>query len=103
MREKLLKKLAAWHSQYPWRMLLTAVIITVILGGLAGRLTLTMRTSDLLPEGDPHVVNFNKILDEFSTATSLVVVVQGEESRIKKFADELAPRILELRDSENTK
>jgi hypothetical protein len=30
-----------------------------------------------------------------------VVVVQGDEKRIKSFADELAPRILELKDSES--
>jgi len=99
MREKILKKLAYWHASYPWRMLLIVVLVTLILGGLAGQLTMTMRTSDLLPERDPKVVQFNKIIDEFTTATNLVLVVQGEENRIKEFANALAPQILEAIDT----
>jgi len=90
--------MAHWHAAYPWRMTVIAVLITVILGGFASQLTITMRTQDLLPEGNPQVDQFNRIVDEFSTATSIIVVVQGEESRIKFFADDLAPRILELMD-----
>jgi predicted RND superfamily exporter protein len=101
MREKLLQNLANWHAFHPWRMFGIALLITLVMFGLAGQLSLTMRTSDLLPEGDPKVVQFNKIVDEFATATSLVVVVQGEENRIKKFADDLAPRILTLKDTSN--
>jgi len=99
MREKILKKLAGWQTAHPWRMLILVAAVTIIMAGFAGQLTVTMRTSDLLPEKDPRVVNFNKILEEFSTATSLVVVVQGKEQRIKEFADTLAPEILELKDS----
>jgi predicted RND superfamily exporter protein len=80
-------------------MLIIVLFITVIMVFLAQRLTLTMRTSDLLPEGDPRVIQFNKIIEEFATATNLVIVVQGEEEQIKAFADELAPKILTLRDS----
>jgi hypothetical protein len=99
MREKILKTLANWHATYPWRMLVVVLLLTLMFAGFAGQLTVTMRTSDLMPANDPKVVEYNKILDEFVTATNLVVVVQGDEKRIKSFADELAPRILELKDS----
>jgi predicted RND superfamily exporter protein len=99
MREKILKKLANWHASYPWRMALVVLLLTVIFAVFAGQLSITMRTSDLLPERDPKVVQFNKIIDEFTTATSLIVVVQGEEKRIKEFADQLAPQIIETRDT----
>ncbi len=99
MREKVLKRLAFWHATYPWRMLVVVLFLTVVFAGLANKLTVTMQTSDLMPANDPRVVEYNKILDEFVTATNLVVVVQGDEKRIKSFADELAPRILELKDS----
>ena len=79
MREKILIKLAGWHASHPWRMLLVVTAITIILGGFASQLSVTMRTSDLLPEGDPKVEQFNTIIDEFQTATNLVVVVEGEE------------------------
>jgi predicted RND superfamily exporter protein len=94
MREKMLQKLAHWHAYHPWRMLQVVLLLTIIFGFFAGQLKLTMRWSDLLPSGDKRTIQFNKIIDEFTAATSLVVVVQGEESRIKKFAEDLAPRIL---------
>lgn len=103
MREKILKKLAGWHTSKPRRMLFVVLIVTIVLAGLAGQLTVTTRTSDLLPEKDPKVVQFNKILEEFLTATNLVVVIQGDEQRIKAYADTIAPRILELRDSSRNK
>jgi predicted RND superfamily exporter protein len=95
MREFLLKKLAHWHSCYPGRMLLIVLFLTVVFGYFAGQLKVTMRWSDLLPSKDRRTIEFNKIIDEFVSATSLVVVLQGEEARIKRFADGLAPRILE--------
>ena len=48
----------------------------------------------MLPSGDPRTLQFNKIINEFVSATSIIVVVQGEEKRIKQFADELAPWLL---------
>jgi predicted RND superfamily exporter protein len=96
MRTFLLKKIAHWHSSYPGRMLLIALLLTVVFGFFAGHLRVTMRWSDLLPSKDRRTIEFNKIIDEFVSATSLVVVVQGEEDRIKKFADVLAPRILDV-------
>ena len=90
----MLQKLAHWHAYHPWRMLLVVLLLTIIFGFFAGQLKLTMRWSDLLPSGDKRTIQFNKIIDEFTAATSLVVVVQGEESRIKEFAEDLAPRIL---------
>lgn len=99
MRDVILKKLADWHAFHPWRMLLVVMLLMVVFGTFAGHLKVTMRWSDLLPSGDRRTIQFNKIIDEFVSATSLVVVVQGEERRIKEFADELAPRILTAADS----
>ena len=99
MREKILKKLADMHTAHPWRMLLIIILLTVIFIALAGQVTIKMRWSDLLPSGDRRSEEFNKIIEEFTTSTSLVVVVQGEEKRIKEFADRLTPRILELTDT----
>lgn len=99
MRDKLLKKLAYLHAMHPWRMLAVVVLMTIILGAFAGKISITMDTKDLLPEGDPKVDMFNQLVDEFSSVTSIIVVAQGEEERIKTFADDLAPRMLELIDT----
>ncbi|MBD3414657.1 MAG: MMPL family transporter [Candidatus Aminicenantes bacterium] len=103
MREKLLLKLAEWHSSHPWRMVVIVVLLTLVFGWFAEHLSVTMRWADLLPSGDKRTIQFNKVIDEFSSATSLVVVVQGEETRIKEFADQLAPQILELVDTSDNK
>ena len=99
MREKILKRLATLHAQHPWRMLIFVSLLTILFMLFAGQLSTTMRVSDLMPEKHPRVVAFNQVIDEFATATNLTVVVQGEEHRIKSFADALAPRILSLVDS----
>jgi len=99
MRERLLRDLARWHADHPWRMLAVVGVLTMIFAGLSTQLTQTMRWSDLLPSGDKRTVQFNKIIEEFVSATSIIVVVQGEEERIKQFADELAPRLLAAMDT----
>jgi len=99
MRDKVLKTLAYWHAHHPWRMILVVLLLTLIFAFFAEQLKVTMRWSDLLPTGDKRTVQFNKIIDEFTSATSLVVVAQGEESHIKKFAEDLAPRILNAVDT----
>ena len=94
MRDRLLKKLAEYHASHPGRMLILVILLTAILGMLSTRLSVTMRWSDLLPANDRRTLQYNKIIDEFVSATSIIVVVQGEEGRIKAFADALAPRLL---------
>ena len=96
MRDRLLSTLARSHSNHPWRMLLFVLILTVLFAVAAMQLQVTMRWSDLLPQDDPRTIQFNKIVDEFKTSTSLTIVVQGDEQRIKRFADELAPQITEV-------
>ena len=96
MRDKMLKKLANIQTSHPWRVLVVVIILTVIFIGFAEHIEITMRWSDLLPTGDKRTEQFNKVIDDFTSATSLIVVAQGEEAQIKEFADVLAPRILEL-------
>ena len=100
MREKMLKKLAALQATHPWRVMAVVIFLTIIFIGFAEHLEITMRWSDLLPSGDKRTEQFNKVIDEFTSATSLVVVAQGEEPQIKAFADRLAPKIMELIDRE---
>ncbi len=99
MREKLLSRLADVHAEHPWRMITFVLVMTVIFMAFSSQLDITMRWSDLLPEKDIRTLQFNKILDEFSTATSLVIMVQGDEKKIKSFAESVSPKILALVDS----
>jgi predicted RND superfamily exporter protein len=93
MRERILKNLAKLHADHPWRMLAIVAVMTVIFMALASQLKVTMRWSDLLPSKDRRTISFNKIINEFVSATSIVVVVQGEEERIKAYAEDVVPKI----------
>ena len=94
MREKLLLKLAGLHAHHPWRMITAVTFLSLIFGFFATKLTITMRWSDLLPEKDDRTVEYNKIIREFKSASNIIVLIQGEENRIKSFADTLAPKLL---------
>ncbi|MBN2012495.1 MMPL family transporter [candidate division KSB1 bacterium] len=99
MRDNWLRGLANYHVKHPWTMLTIVILITLLMGVLSEHLKITLRWSDLLPEKDPRTIEFNKIMNEFVSATSIVVVVQGDESQIKQFADELAPKLVTLVDT----
>jgi predicted RND superfamily exporter protein len=102
MREKLLKKWGRFSMTHPWRVLiglfLVAVICLVSVAYLSAtkRFTMEMSWSDMLPANDTMAEEFDRILKEFRSASNTIVVVQGKEKQIKKFADEIAPKIEKL-------
>jgi len=94
MREKILRKLAQLQTNYPWKMLILIIAITIVCIILASGIQITPKWSDMLPKGDKRTAEFDRILDEFVSASSIVIVVQGEEEKIKAFADTIAPKLL---------
>ena len=70
MRERWLNALAAVHTKYPFRMLGLVLVLTVVFGILASQLQYTMRWSDMLPSGDPRTLEYNKIIEEFVSASN---------------------------------
>jgi len=70
-----------------------AVIITAIAAGLMQQLKIEMHFKNLMPQEHPMVQEFNQIVDDFSTATLIIVAARGKEIELKQFADELAPKI----------
>lgn len=55
MSQKLLAKLGQLAAERTGWMLLGIVVITLILGLLAGRLEMSMNLTDILPANDPMV------------------------------------------------
>ncbi|MCF7807084.1 MAG: MMPL family transporter [Candidatus Marinimicrobia bacterium] len=94
MREKLFRKLADLAVNKTKMMLWIILGVTLVTGALTSRMSLTPKWSDMLPEGHRMTVEFDRILKEFQSASSIIVVVQGEEADIKAFADDLAPKVL---------
>jgi len=97
MREKILLTLARFQAKHPWRVMAIFALFTVIFIYFASNLKTTMRWSDLLPKDDPRTVEFDNIIKDFSSASNMVVVIQGKEDEIKKFADEIDPIISQVK------
>lgn len=95
MREQLIKKLADLAVNKTRLMRWIILVVTIITMLLSGLMSMTPKWSDMLPEGDKRTIEFDRILEEFQSASSIIVVAQGEEADIKAFADDLAPRVLE--------
>jgi len=93
MRDKILKALAKLHALHPWKMVTLVVIITIILGAFATQLEQSMRWTDLLPAKSEKTTQYNKVINEFITATNIIIVVEGEEEKIKAFAEAVVPQI----------
>ena len=93
MREKILKSLAKLHAQHPWKMIIGVLIITMIMGAFASQLKQSMRWTDLLPTKNEKTIQYNKVINEFVTATNIIVVGEGEEEKIKAFAEAVVPQI----------
>ncbi len=98
MRHKLLTKLADFISSKPWWSGLLLLIATVVLGGMAAQLTFTTSITNLMPDEDPMVQEFNKVMDEYAGAASMLVVAEGDEKSLTKFAENVAPQIAVLKE-----
>ncbi len=94
MRERLIKKLADLAVNKTRLMRWIIYTVTIITLGLSSFMSMTPKWSDMLPEGDKRTIEFDRILEEFQSASSIIVVAQGDEADIKAFADDLAPRVL---------
>ena len=96
MRQRIFTFIARMTYRHSGIIVLVALIATALAAGVATRLQLTTRFSDLMPQGNPMVVEFNKIVEEYSTASNIIIVVQGEPDQMKPFADRLAASVEQL-------
>ncbi len=95
MRQRLIEKLADLAVNKTRTMLWIVAGVTLVTMILSGGMSMTPKWSDMLPEGDKRTIEFDRILEEFQSASSIIVVAQGAETDIKAFADDLAPRVLD--------
>lgn len=97
-RHRLYTKLADLAVRRPWTMLGVALVATLIAAAFASRLELKMQFKNMMPQSHPTVKEYDRIVNQYSSASSLIVVVRGKEDEIKSFADELAPRLRAMKD-----
>jgi len=93
MREKLLARIAQFAASRPGLMLGVALAITALAAGLASQLELNTHAKNLMPQNHPMVEEYDQIIDDYSTASMIIIAARGDEAELKQFADELVPRI----------
>ena len=93
MRVKVLEFLAGQPVRRTWSTLAVLLGISAVAVALASNLKLSMQISNLLPEEMPMVAEFNRIVEEFSTASNIIIVAEGEEEALRNFADSIEPRL----------
>ncbi len=96
MKQKLLRRWGRFAARHPWWIIGALMVLTVICAGLASNLKLNMRYADMLPSDDEKAQEFDRILTEFKTASTTIIVLQGEEGAMKAFAERIVPQIRAL-------
>src|SRR5512145_2747953 len=83
--------------RHPVRLLLVAALTLVPAGFLASRLELRTGFGELLPDDKPSVVELRKLGERLRTASTLIVVAEADDrGLLKRFVDELTPKIKTL-------
>jgi predicted RND superfamily exporter protein len=98
MKQRILNQWGRFAATHPFWIIIGLTVITIIAAVSATRLKVTTRWSDLLPIHDPMVKEYNDILQEYSSASNTIIVVQGPETKIKQFAEDIVPRVENLKE-----
>ena len=98
MRNKLLADLARFISTRPWWSGLILLVVTLGLGFMAFQLKLSTAMTNLMPQDDPMVQEFDRVMEEFAGAASMLVVAEGDEQALVTFAERVAPQIEAIKD-----
>jgi hopanoid biosynthesis associated RND transporter like protein HpnN len=97
MRKKILLKIADLAAGKPGLLFIIVILITIIAAGISSRLKLTMHFKNLMPQNEPIVQEFNQIIDEYSTASMIIIAARGKEQELKHFADDIVPKIKDMK------
>ena len=88
MRQRIFNMLAKLAEKKPWLMIIAALVLTMITGGLSENIRMETRILDLLPKDDPASVQYYDIIREYSSATQIMIGIEGDDRRkMMDFAD----------------
>ena len=96
MREKIFNSLTEFVTKRTGLAFLVIIIITLITGFLSSQLKINMNMADLLPKDSPMMKEFNYVTENFPGAQPMIIVLQGDEEKLKNFANSLKPKIESL-------
>jgi hypothetical protein len=81
MRQKIFDMLALMTGKHPWLVMLGALVLTVVSLGLSENLRMETRVLDLLPADDPVAVQYNDIINQYSSASQIMVGINGDDRK----------------------
>ena len=97
MRAKLFDLLTRLVGGSPWLVLLAALLLSFAAIAVSSNLKMETRILDLLPKGDPAAVEFDNIIRQYSSASQIMVGVEGGSRETKvAFARALKERASEI-------
>ena len=74
-------------------LLIVMTIITLIFSAFIPRLIISSSQKNLIPKDDPEQAKFIKFQEEFGVADNLIVVLEGDSTLCKEYADDFASEI----------
>ena len=93
MKEKVFKELAKLSTKKAGLSIIIALVITLLAGSFAERLKLKMSFKDLMPQSHPTVVEYNKIIENYQSASNIVIGATGDKDSLKRFVEEIVPEL----------
>jgi predicted RND superfamily exporter protein len=87
-----LVRLAQWQLRAPWQSLLLALVLTAAAVHFARRLELRTRFDQLLPDGQPSVVELKRLGEHTAGSSAIFIVLHSDDGqKVRRVADALLP------------
>ncbi len=97
MLERLLVRLGVTQTKRPWTIVLITLVTLLPAGWGASRLTLRTSFTELLPDSKPSVIEMRRVSKRLAGNSTFTVVAESEHTdALKKFVDEVVPKLVEL-------
>lgn len=93
LRERILGSIAASILKHYKLLLAAAFVLAVASFFAAGRIEMKTQIKDMLGEGNPRIVEMDKISDTFGGTSVIITVEGGTKGRMAAAAEELAAKI----------
>ena len=95
-RNKIFKKVSSLAVNNTSSFSLILILITCLLGYYASGLYVSPSITEMLPDGDKRAKAFESILNKFNNSSNIIIIIEGEEEKLKSYSNYIKPRLLEL-------
>jgi len=83
MRDAIFRILTKVVTRRPGLVLIICALVTIGMIGAAGRLSMKTQIADMMPEDIPQIQEFMGIIDDYQSASPMMIVVESEKKDVK--------------------